>query len=55
MTDDPLTFDEKMHLACIRAGWCEIDPIVTDTDGSITTHWDAIGWACWDSVSMAVA
>lgn len=53
---DSLTFDEKVYVACLIAPWH--DPVVTnvrEVNGrTVTSRYDAITWASWDSVEVTL-
>lgn len=55
--EEMLTFDEKNRIACYLATMT--DTIVTGEEelsggATRTTHYDAVGWASWDSVEVAL-
>jgi len=47
-----LTFDDKAYIACVQAQYTE--PIVIGKSGRMTNRYDAVSWACWDSVEKAL-
>lgn len=48
-----LSFDDKVQVACVLAEFTE--PIQTGRGPEgMTTHYDAVGWASFDSVDHAL-
>lgn len=50
--EEMLTFDEKAQATYVQAEFTE--PIVIGQEGRMTRTYDAVSWACWDSVEAAL-